>query len=63
MKIALAIGLLSATLMAVGITMLIAGAAECAWCPTYTCFGGDCPQGCVCLIPSGEMSGNCISLQ
>ncbi|GAF75380.1 unnamed protein product [marine sediment metagenome] len=35
---------------------------ECAWCPTYTCYGAGCPSGCFCLIPPGEVSGNCYSV-
>ncbi len=45
-----------------GLAMVsIPNRAECAWCPSYACYGS-CAGDCVCLIPGGEVSGRCVSL-
>jgi hypothetical protein len=42
---------------------LASKAGYCAWCPSYTCVNSNmCGDGCVCLIPSGSMSGNCYGM-
>lgn len=34
--------------------------AECAWCPTYTCYGS-CAGDCFCLKEGLDVSGKCFS--
>lgn len=36
---------------------------ECAWCPSYACFGSCFSQGCVCVTPPGETKGSCYGVQ
>ncbi len=34
--------------------------AECATCPSYTCYGS-CGAGCVCMTKGMEIGGTCVS--
>lgn len=36
--------------------------ANCAWCPSYPCYGS-CGSGCVCVTPPGKFSGQCYGVQ
>jgi hypothetical protein len=59
---------LSALLIAATVTLGALYAmprVACAWgyCPSYRCAGqGACGSGCVCMIPGGELWGQCVSL-
>ena len=34
--------------------------AHCAWCPPIACFNqAACGPGCVCVLPPGEVAGEC----
>ena len=38
--------------------------ADCAYCPSFTCYGpGQCGSfGCVCLKPPNSIRGSCVSI-
>ena len=36
------------------------GDAECAYCPSYTCFSR-CTNDCACVRVGGEVGGQCMS--
>ena len=36
--------------------------SECAWCPTYKCFGS-CGYKCSCVTLGGEFGGTCVSIE
>ena len=37
---------------------------ECAYCPTYKCFGPySCGYGCQCVTLGGEVGGTCASVE
>lgn len=43
-------------------TWLAARPAECAWCPTYTCYAA-CSPDCPCIAPPGTSTGGkCYSV-
>lgn len=47
----------------IGLPMAYCARSDCAWCPTYDCYGGDCPKGCKCITPSGSAgAGRCHSV-
>lgn len=50
-------------LIAVGIISVVvfSSKAECAWCPSYTCYG-PCLGDCVCVTPPGQMGGSCYGV-
>jgi len=38
--------------------------AQCAWCPSYTCYGANsCGYGCSCVTTGGQAGGQCVSIQ
>ena len=45
-----------------GCFLYYTSAAPAAYCPTYPCYG-PCGQGCVCVTPPGEFSGECWGTQ
>jgi len=36
--------------------------ALCTWCPSYSCYGGGCGSGCVCVTGPGQFSGKCYGI-
>jgi hypothetical protein len=43
---------------------LLAKAAPCSDCiPTFCGHSTECPQNCVCVIPTGEATGFCAGLR
>lgn len=46
---------------AVGMALLTRP-AECAWCPSYTCFAR-CSSSCACVTMGGESGGTCMSFE
>jgi hypothetical protein len=56
--------LLICALSLIGFVSICATPAECSWCPRITCYGpGYCPDGCMCLIEGGALSGRCVSME
>ena len=53
--LALAVGL-------AGGTVLAPREAECAACPTYTCYG-PCGGDCVCMKEGLDVGGTCVSFE
>lgn len=43
-----------------GIMYLSAKDADCAYCPTFPCYGS-CMSPCVCMVPPGQIAGSCVS--
>ncbi len=44
--------------------MFLTSPAECAWCPSLTCYDSVvCGTDCVCLIQADEFSGVCVSFE
>ena len=59
----LALGLAVALgLVLAGGVVTVPNEAECAYCPTYPCYGS-CGTGCLCLKKGGEISGECFSAE
>lgn len=54
---------LAVVFFSVGLSKLCADAAHCSWCPTFTCYGGDCGPGCVCLKVGDSTGGACVSFE
>lgn len=54
--------LILAALTILGLATVRSKSAECAWCPTYACYG-PCPGKCACVTPAGEFSGKCVGIQ
>ena len=44
--------------------LLLAKTGDCAFCSSMTCYASAyCGESCVCLIPSGELHGSCVSIE
>lgn len=53
--------LIVATILAIG-AGVYATRAECAFCPSFTCYSSaQCGQGCLCLKRGFETGGSCFS--
>ena len=54
--------LLLSALTIAGLAIVKSKSAECAWCPTYACYG-PCLGKCACVTPAGEFSGKCVGIE
>lgn len=45
-----------------GLFLLPSKKAECAWCPSYKCYG-PCGGSCQCVTFGGEFGGHCVSVE
>ena len=51
-------------LMIVAMISMKASYAECAWCPSYACYGpNSCGGQCVCVTGPGGGGGSCYSVE
>ncbi len=60
-RLAVAIAVTFGLVLAGGV-VTVPNEAECAYCPTYPCYG-PCGTGCVCLKKGNELAGECFSAE
>ncbi len=57
---ALALVLGALIVLTLVLAMAFPRSADCAWCVATFCgFDSECPPGCSCAIPWGEVTGHC----
>lgn len=50
--------------IAIAVMISVPHKAECAWCPSYKCYGSNsCGGSCSCVTIGGEMGGQCVSVE